>query len=54
MTTSKQPLISSTPDILGGTPVFQGTRVPVQILIEYLGRPSTISSTDFLPLRARK
>ena len=24
------------PDLLGGTPVFRGTRVPVRILIEYL------------------
>ena len=24
------------PDILGGTPVFQGTRVPVQTLLDYL------------------
>jgi uncharacterized protein (DUF433 family) len=24
------------PDILGGTPVFVGTRVPVRILFEYL------------------
>ncbi len=23
-------------DVLGGTPVFSGTRVPVRILIEYL------------------
>lgn len=31
----------SDPDILGGTPVFQGTRVPVQNLLDYLaaGRP---------------
>ena len=28
--------ITSSPDILGGTPVFSGTRVPVQTLIEYL------------------
>jgi uncharacterized protein (DUF433 family) len=28
--------ITSSPDILGGTPVFAGTRVPVQTLIEYL------------------
>ena len=28
--------LTSTPDILGGTPVFRGTRVPVQTLIEYL------------------
>jgi uncharacterized protein (DUF433 family) len=30
------PLISASPDRLGGTPVFAGTRVPVQTLIEYL------------------
>ena len=24
------------PDVLGGTPVFSGTRVPVRILIEHL------------------
>ena len=36
MATGKPPLITSTPEILGGTPVFNGTRVPVQTLIEYL------------------
>lgn len=48
MAAPKQPLIASTPDILGGTPVFRGTRVPVQTLIEYLegGRPSTSFSMD--------
>lgn len=29
-------LIERNPDILGGTPVFAGTRVPVRILIENL------------------
>ena len=29
-------IISKDPDILGGTPVFPGTRVPVRILIEHL------------------
>ena len=29
-------LISRNPDILGGTPVFSGTRVPVRILMEHL------------------
>ena len=31
----------SDPEILGGTPVFRGTRVPVQNLLDYLagGRP---------------
>ena len=42
MTTAKQSLITSTPDILGGTPVFCGTRVPVQTFIEYLEGSQTI------------
>ena len=29
-------LITIDPDILGGTPVFKGTRVPVRTLFEYL------------------
>ena len=29
-------VIVSDPDILGGTPVFRGTRVPVDSLIDYL------------------
>ena len=29
-------LIVIDPDILGGTPVFRGTRVPVRTLFEYL------------------
>ena len=29
-------LIDRDPDILGGTPVFAGTRVPVRILMEHL------------------
>lgn len=29
-------LIERNPDILGGTPVFAGTRVPVSILIDHL------------------
>ena len=29
-------LIDKDPDILGGTPVFSGTRVPVRILMEHL------------------
>jgi uncharacterized protein (DUF433 family) len=28
--------VHSDPDILGGTPVFVGTRVPVQALIDYI------------------
>ena len=29
-------LIDRSPDLLGGTPVFRGTRVPVQTLFDYL------------------
>ncbi len=29
-------VVHSDPDILGGTPVFVGTRVPVQNLLDYL------------------
>jgi uncharacterized protein (DUF433 family) len=29
-------LITSDPEILGGVPVFKGTRVPVKTLFEYL------------------
>ncbi len=31
-----QSLITVDPEILGGTPVFSGTRVPVKTLFEYL------------------
>ena len=31
-------LITIDPDILGGAPVFKGTRVPVKTLFEYLER----------------
>ena len=42
----KKPIVTSSPDILGGTPVFAGTRVPVQTLIDYLEGGETID--DFL------
>ena len=32
------PVVHSDPDILGGTPVFVGTRVPFRNLIDYLER----------------
>ena len=41
-----QPIVTSSPDILSGTPVFAGTRVPVQALINYLEGGETID--DFL------
>jgi uncharacterized protein (DUF433 family) len=36
MPPANSPLITSTPEIMGGTPVFSGTRVPIQTLIDYL------------------
>ena len=42
----KQPIVMSSPDILSGTPLFAGTRVPVQSLIDYLEGGETID--DFL------
>jgi uncharacterized protein (DUF433 family) len=32
----QQPVVSCNPDVMGGTPVFAGTRVPVQTLLDYL------------------
>ena len=32
----EQPVVSRNPEIMGGTPVFAGTRVPVQTLLDYL------------------
>lgn len=31
-----KPVISCDPDVMGGTPVFVGTRVPIQMLLDYL------------------
>jgi uncharacterized protein (DUF433 family) len=33
---SKQRVVHSDPEILGGTPVFIGTRVPIKTLLDYL------------------
>ena len=38
--------VSASKEVLGGTPVFTGTRVPVQSLIEFLGAGDSID--DFL------
>ena len=37
-----QNAIVKDPDILGGEPVFRGTRLPFQILIEYLEGGDTL------------
>ena len=43
---AKLPIIESTKEILGGIPVFSGTRVPVKTLIDYLEAGDRLS--DFL------
>jgi uncharacterized protein (DUF433 family) len=45
-TTGLKGIIHSNPEIMGGTPVFVGTRVPLQNLIDYLEGDESIE--DFL------
>lgn len=40
----RQPLIISDPDILSGMPVFNGTRVPIRNLTDYLEGGDTIDA----------
>lgn len=35
-------IVKSDPEILGGTPCFAGTRVPVRILFEYIEGGDTV------------
>ena len=37
-------IISSSPEVMGGTPVFAGTRVPVQTLLDYIEGGESIDS----------
>jgi len=39
-------VVAASPDVMSGAPVFSGTRVPVQTLIDYLEEGETID--DFL------
>lgn len=48
-------VIHSDPDILGGTPVFVGTRVPAQSLIDYLAAGDTLDQfLDAFPSVSRE
>lgn len=48
-------VVHSDPDILGGTPVFVGTRVPVQALIDYIeGGHSLEKFLDDFPTVSRE
>ena len=42
----KETIVTSSPDVMGGTPVFAKTRVPIQTLLDYLKGGETID--DFL------
>ena len=42
----KSNIIQKSKDILGGAPVFPGTRVPIQALIDYLESGDTVN--DFI------
>lgn len=46
-------IITASPEVLGGTPVFAGTRVPVRILFEHLqaGDSLDVFLADFPSVR---
>jgi uncharacterized protein (DUF433 family) len=47
-------VVHSDPDILGGTPVFVGTRVPLRNLIDYLERSHDLDEfLDHFPTVSR-
>jgi len=43
MAKMQPPVVHSDPDIMSGTPVFVGTRVPFQTLIDYLEASQPLS-----------
>jgi len=48
-------VVHSDPEILGGTPVFVGTRVPLRNLIDYLERGHTLDEfLDAFPSVSRQ
>jgi uncharacterized protein (DUF433 family) len=52
---SLNPVVHSDPEILGGTPVFVGTRVPLSNLIDYLeGGESLDEFLDDFPSVSRE
>ena len=52
-TEAEAQIISRSPDIMSGAPVFAGTRVPVQTIIDYLagGHPLEEFLDDFPTVR---
>jgi uncharacterized protein (DUF433 family) len=51
---SRNEMIVRDPDVLGGTPVFRGNRVPFETLLEYLEAGQTLDEfLDDFPTVAR-
>lgn len=55
-TQESKSVISGPPDVMSGTPVFAGTRVPVQTLLDYLagGHPLEDFLDDFPTVRRER
>ncbi|MDH3692077.1 MAG: DUF433 domain-containing protein [Gammaproteobacteria bacterium] len=52
---SEQRFLMRSPDIMGGTPVFRGTRVPVKTLLDYLERGDPLQTfLDDFPTVSRE
>jgi len=52
---NRSQIVHSDPEILGGTPVFVGTRVPVQTLLTYLEKGETLEEfLDNFPTVSRE
>jgi uncharacterized protein (DUF433 family) len=50
-----RPVVQSDPAIMGGTPVFHGTRVPLRNLVEYLESGRTLDEfLDAFPSVSRE
>jgi uncharacterized protein (DUF433 family) len=48
-------VIARDPEVLGGTPVFRGTRVPFQALLDYLeGGQTLVEFLDDFPIVTRE
>ena len=46
MPSAPSPIISIRPDVMGGVPVFAGTRVPVRVLLDHIEAGDSL--TEFL------
>ena len=53
--TTKNNVICSNPDVMGGTPVFIGTRVPIKNLLDYLEAGDSLNTfLEHFPSVSRK